>query len=309
MARPPPTAFFFSSSSALTNPPPPPFTPPITPRPRAPQHSEPIACVAFAQMGTSPSIITAGWDRTLHFWDPRAPASQAQVALPERTFCMDVRDNDMVVCTAPEAGSAGLASRTHVFDLRNYSSPTRSVETQLKYQSRAVRLFADAQLYALGSIEGRCRINALRAGDDKANQVGDTHPQGPRPLAFAFRCHRDGKLVYPVNAIDCFPSADPLRSPVFATAGSDGVVSLWNRRERTKIKDISVDPSGTAPGPEGIPVKQRSPVTDVKFSADGALLAYAASYDWSRGPENYDKAQAPYIYLKNLSQDYLTVKK
>jgi mRNA export factor len=263
--------------------------------------------VSYAQLGQSLTIITAGWDRALNFWDPRAPAKQAEVALPERVFCMDVRGNDMVVCTAPEnTGAAGMASRVHIFDLRQYQAPVRSVPSPLKYQSRTVRIFADNQLYALGSIEGRCRINALRAGDDAGTQAGD--PQN-RALSFAFRCHRDGKLIYPVNAIDCYPNPDPLRSPVFATAGSDGVVTLWNRRERSKIKDVSVDPSGQVAGPEGQQVKLRQPVTDVKFNAEGTLLAYAASYDWSRGPENYDKTAPPYIYLKNLSADYLTVKK
>ena len=259
--------------------------------------------------GSTPVAITAGWDRSMCFWDARAPAAAlSTVALPERVFCMDVRGNDMVVCTAPEAqGGGGFGSRVHIFDLRNHNAPVRSVVSPLKYQSRAVRIFGDGLLYALGSIEGRCKINALRASEDEAKQVGD--PQ-QRPLCFAFRCHRDARLVYPVNAIDCFPSADPQRTPVFATAGSDGVVTLWNRRERQKIKDMAVEP--TAPplqGPEGIPVKQRQPITDVRFSGDGALLACAASYDWSRGPDSFDRAAQPYIYVKNLTPEYLTVKK
>ena len=291
--------------------PPPNFPPSLQPCPSL--HTEPIACVHLTMMGqggSTPTIITAGWDKTLNFWDARQPGpALTSVALPERVFCMDVRGTDMVLCTAPEQTPQGMASRVHIFDLRNHASPQRSIPSPLKYQSRTVRIFADNQLYALGSIEGRCRINALRAADDEARQVGDTHPQGPRPLAFAFRCHRDGKLVYPVNAMDCFPSPDPLRSPVFATAGSDGIVSLWNRRERQKVKDVSVDPSGSLPGPEQQTIKLRTPVTDVKFNNDGSLLAYSVSYDWSRGPENYDKSQPPYIYLKNLNADYLTVKK
>lgn len=279
------------------------------------QHSEPIKSLHPCLVGPSstPVVVTGGWDKKLMYWDPRSPKpALSTLDLPERVFSMDVRDGNMVVATAPSSHTA--VSQLHIFDIRsNPVQPVRSVDSALKYQTRCVRIFADGTTYAYATIEGRCRVNCLRQSDDNNKQVGDTGGQNgqPRPLAFAFRCHRSERLIFPVNSIDVHPDPSPAMNPVFATAGADGMVTLWNRFQRMKIKDLFSSQYGTGQGPENVPIPLRLPITDVKFSPDGNTFAYAASYDWSRGAEGLDaqtKAQPPVIYLRNTPPPSLIAK-
>ena len=214
----------------------------------------------------------------------------------------------MVVCTAPRAQQgqpAAMKSSFHIFDLAaNLQVPTRTVESPLKYQSRAVRIFADNQLFAVSSIEGRCAIKPLEARFDAATQPGDN-----KPLAFNFRCHRtSGDFnpihIYPVNAIDVHPVPD--YSAVFATGGSDGNVSIWQRKERAKLSDhktpqIGVEAVTNSKTNQRVELPVHQPVTDVKFNAQGDMVAYAASYDWHKGAEFYRADHVPSIYVRGLT--------
>ena len=273
------------------------------------QHTETIKGLHPCLVGPSsqPCLVTGCWGKQLIYWDPRqAKPALSSVALPERVFSMDVRDNNMVVATAPPNPST--ASSLHIFDIRgNPQAPVRSVQSQLKYQTRCVRIFADNQTYAYATIEGRCRVSCLREADDNGIQVNDLG-QGPggkgRALAFAFRCHRIAeKLIFPVNAIDVHPNPDPTMNPVFATAGSDGMVTLWNRFHRVKVKDLFSTQYAAIEGPERTPWPLRLPIVDAKFSPDGNTFAYAASYDWSRGAEGLNdhntSKQPNAIYLRH----------
>jgi len=88
--------------------------------------------------------------------------------------------------------------RICVFDLRNTSSSqllTHDRESSLKYQTRTLRLFPDGTGFALGSIEGRVAIEYL--DEIKAEQENKKK--------YAFKCHRVGDTVYPVNAIVFHP--------------------------------------------------------------------------------------------------------
>jgi mRNA export factor len=252
---------------------------------------------------------------------------------------MDVRGNAAVVCTAPHPQqSGGNKSFYYVYDLRNpQGGPTRPpVESPLKFQSRAVRIFADEQLFVVSSIEGRCAIKPLDASKETCNCRNNNHNYGcpqkqpllqgeadqQRLLAFNFRCHRSDSnnsplYVYPVNAIDCHPDGQNF-APVFATAGSDGVVSVWNRRERAKLTDrdgfalrgpaIGTEET-TAKSGQKVPFQYYQSVTDVKFSPDGAQIAYACSYDWHKGAEHHKAEHVPSIYVKGLTPQNLTSKR
>ena len=53
--------------------------------------------------------------------------------------------------------------------------------------------------------------------------------------SFAFRCHRDKDLIYPINAIDTHPSNEYQHA--FVTAGSDGMFTVWDKDKRTRYKE------------------------------------------------------------------------
>ncbi len=234
-------------------PPPPPSSPP-PPDPCAPPVTPPTPPPSFTQFSFKPD--------------------------GGKVFCMDVRENGsgggaMVVCTAPLAqGGGGTKSNFYVYDINNPGTPVNTVESPLKFQSRAVRIFADNQLFVVSSIEGRCAIKPLdRKFETCPNgrtcpasghlagcpQVQPNTVGNQKLLAFNFRCHRSltdhaPLLVYPVNAIDCHPLvtlADGVTrgDPVFATGGSDGVVKIWQRHHRTQL---GVDLKGPQIGTEEI---------------------------------------------------------
>ena len=87
--------------------------------------------------------------------------------------------------------------------------------------------------------------------------------QGPASK-FAFRCHREGDKIYPVNTISFHPVFG-----TFATGGCDGTVSVWDARNKKKISQFR--PGSTS-------------VADLSFNCDGTKLAVACSYTYEAGP-------------------------
>jgi mRNA export factor len=147
-----------------------------------------------------------------------------------------------------------------VYNLQNIQSnpaPYKSGQTALKMQTRTIACFPDKTGYAVGSIEGRCSIAYIE--DASKN--------------FAFKCHRTDKDIFAVNSIDFHPTMG-----TFVTAGGDGTFVFWDKENRQRLKQSN---------------SCNYPITSVKFNPTGDLLAYAVSYDWSRGHEannpNYPK--------------------
>lgn len=81
----------------------------------------------------------------------------------------------------------------------------------MKFQTRRLKFFPTRTALAVGSIEGRVAVEYL-------DELGRRSDGGKK---FAFKCHRQGDLVYPVNAIEFHPT--------FATAGCDGTVGTYTR--------------------------------------------------------------------------------
>jgi mRNA export factor len=180
----------------------------------------------------------------------------------------------MVICTADK--------KNHIFDLdSSLTQPIRSEDSSLKMQSRAVKIFHDQKFFAAGSIEGRCSIRCL---DGNQNTAVDAEQ---RPLAFAFRCHRDTSNIFPINTIDTNPQ--PEFHAVFTTGGSDGSLVFWNREKRQRLKEVKA------------PAKQ--PVTDGKWNAAGDCMVFASCYDWSKGPEFYSKDSPATLYLRHTTPE------
>jgi len=124
-----------------------------------------------------------------------------------------------------------------------------------RYQSRCIAAFPDQRGFCLGSIEGRVAVHHVNKADEQKN--------------FAFKCHRENNLdIYSVNCIAFHPTFG-----TFATTGSDGTFNFWDKDSRQRLKAFT---KGSLPIPVG------------RFSRDGAIFAYAASYDWSKGSEHYN---------------------
>eukprot|EP00166_Cyanidium_caldarium_P006245 ctg_874.g422 len=227
-------------------------------------HDAPIRQVAFvgddSGVAGSPFLLTASWDRTLKYWDLRAPPNAAQsgggamgtVSLPERCYAMDVSGTLVVV---------GTADRELLwFDLRQPLQPAGRKTSPLRYQTRCISIFADRACYAVSSVEGRCAIEYLQ----------DTSK------SFAFKCHRvdagagGQERITSVNCVTTFPLAQPDTVDVLATAGGDGRVNIWNKAAKVKTKGLK---------------EVGMPVLALQFNATGSILGYAVGYDWSQGAQ------------------------
>ena len=97
-----------------------------------------LSVVAQALNVVIDAIITSSWDRTVRFWDARAPtAQQSSYQLPERVYLMDTVGHGLVVA---------LASRLfHIFDVRKMDKPEQTRESSLKFLTRALACMSNSE--------------------------------------------------------------------------------------------------------------------------------------------------------------------
>lgn len=148
----------------------------------------------------SPCVVTGSWDKSVRYWDLRAPSAtpMGTVPLSEKVYAMDCRHPLLVVGTADQ--------KLRVYDIRKPQQPYHEKTAQLKHQFRCLATFPDKTGYAVGSVEGRVSIDHISEEDAKTD--------------FAFKCHRDTdgeRIIYAVNAISFHDGFN-----TFSTAGSDG---------------------------------------------------------------------------------------
>ncbi|TFK45799.1 WD40 repeat-like protein [Heliocybe sulcata] len=213
-------------------------------------HDAPVKSVRWIESHQGGILVTGSWDKTVKYWDLRSPHPAGIVPLPERCYSLDAAYPLMVVGTADR--------HIQSFDLRNPMSPLISSLSPLKWQTRVVSCFYSGTGFAVGSIEGRVAMHHM----DQTNAANN----------YTFRCHRQDtkqntvmeSQVYAVNDI----TFHPVHQGTFATCGSDGTVTFWEKDSRTRLKSLEPCPG---------------PVTSVRFNRNGTVLAYAVSYDWSRG--------------------------
>lgn len=184
------------------------------------------SCLAVIAPGL---VASAGWHQQFHLWDLRQQSPVATVDLPGKAFAMDYTSKTGDGGMPADSSWVAIATsgrRTCFIDVRTMQEDTTATpsadlildrESTLKYQSRCVRFLPDAGGIAIGSIEGRAAIENLE-------ELGRKEIKN-----FAFKCHRDGDLVYPVNSIDFHPGFG-----TFVTGGGDGTVgtnivilSIW----------------------------------------------------------------------------------
>jgi len=238
-------------------------------------HQQPVSCIGTVKVnnGQTNLVVTAGWDKFLKYWDIRQPQPAYQIQLPERAYCMDTKGQMLVV------GCAGQAF--NVYNLANPQQVFKTVNTKLKSQPRCISIMNDSAGFCAGSIEGRVAVEYL-----------NPQPGNKAAECFAFKCHRESvnmngrkmSKVYPVNAIS-FNAHNGV-----ATAGADGIIHIWNTKERTKIKSL---PKCPAP----------SCITSIAYNTASSILVYANSYDWHQGRKGFNQQMQNTVYVHCVQQD------
>lgn len=231
-------------------------------------HDAPIRCVKMFDHNGQPMLITGSWDKTVKYWDLRQQTPVGSITCQERVYSMDVRNKLFVVATADRW-----------IDIINLDKPFefyKQLQSPLKWQTRVVSCFTDANGFAIGSIEGRCAIQYVEEKDSSLN--------------FSFKCHRvtppnsrDVSNVYSVNDISFHPVHG-----TFTTAGSDGSFHMWDAQAKHRLK--------------GYPETGQT-ISATAFNRTGSIFAYAMSYDWSKGYAHHTPQSINKIMLHPVQGD------
>ncbi|KAH9836158.1 WD40 repeat-like protein [Rhodofomes roseus] len=229
------------------------------------QHSDSISSMNFSR--DQNVLVTGSWDRTVRFWDPRTSSQQLSHNVPERVYLMDLVNNTLVVA---------MASRLfHIYDIRKMDEPAQIRDSSLKFMTRALACMTDGQGYATASVEGRIAVEYF-----------DPSPEA-QDKKYAFKCHRqtidDVDHVWPVNSLAFHPVYN-----TFASAGSDGTVSIWDHKLKKRLRQYP---------------KYHSAVPSVSFNCDGTKLAVGVSYTWEEGEEGARTAERPSVYIRTTGDE------
>jgi len=222
-----------------------------------------IACSCLSSLSSLNNEILAssGWDKNLYIWDIRSPnyKSVANIKLPGKAYSMDSNCNMIVVSTS--------GRKTCVIDVRMLGENSVDAmaemilvrDSSLKYQTRVVKFLPNGSGIAVGSIEGRVAIEFFDELGISSNGM----------KKYAFKCHRVGDTVYPVNSIVFHPTYG-----TFVTGGCDGLVVSWDGLNKKKLTTLPRLPTS---------------VSALSFSHDGSELAIASSYTFEEGERDHPR--------------------
>lgn len=264
-------------------------------------HDQPVLCSTWKDDGAT--VFSAGCDKQAKMW-PLLSGGQAVTVgmheapikdiewIPEMNLLVtgswdktlkywDLRQSNPVHTQMLPERCYGMSIRhplmvvatadrnVVIFNLANPQTEYKRVQSPLKYQTRCVATFPDKQGFLLGSIEGRVAVQHI----DESQQAKN----------FTFKCHRDNNDIYAVNAINFHPV-----HATFATSGSDGAYNFWDKENKQRLKAMQ---------------RCNLPIPCSTFNYDGNIFAYAVSYDWSKGAENYNPAVAKNYILLHPTQE------
>ena len=211
-------------------------------------------------------LATGGWDSRVRFWDLRQQRPTHEIKCPGPV-------HDMDFSLAPKA--AILCSRKILL----YDMMSMSVVNEMdpyhavRHQMRCVSIAPTGESITVGSIDGRVMVKSVDANNEKKT--------------FSFRAHSDpgrGEGVYPVNDVMYHPLGTLL------SVGSDGVIKIWDVEERKEISSFRIG---------------YLPIPCASLNNNGIMLAYALSYDWSRGSQHYSNSRTGGVVVKALNPKYV----
>lgn len=240
------------------------------------------------------AVASAGWDSCFYLWKI-PPLEKNKVATNDQNI---VTQQPMVKIDLPgkafSMDSISLSNHSHriaiatanrrlvIMDVELGPTPSAKIvldrESSLKYQSRVCRFFPDGTGIAIGSIEGRVAIEFL-------SELDIEPPQNMKK--YAFKCHRQNDIVYPVNDIAFHP-----KYGTFATGGCDGTVVTWDGLHKKKLTILPAFPTSIAA---------------MAFSKDGKQLAIASSYTFERGEMKNDGSCDSDVHVSNNGADRKSV--
>lgn len=255
----------------------------------------PVHLLKIASIGGMEILISGSWDNKINYWDVRQfnstnPLSFLQ--LPEKLFCMDCNSQGILVAACGN-------KCTYLINLNSPQNIFKTLSSSLKHQPKALKCFPKNNGFSLTSVEGRCSVVYFDENEHKKN-------------GFTFKCHRQNARTFnPLNlnnsSLGPIPSGykasfaysvnSVLIHPVYgtlATSGSDGVTSFWNAEQRHRIKGLQCF---------------NYPISTSDFNAQGNLLAYCLSYDWSLGTKGSSSNNPNVIRIHQCSDDEVKEKK
>ncbi|CAG7729619.1 unnamed protein product [Allacma fusca] len=202
------------------------------------EHMNAVRCMEHSQ--NERVLVTGSWDASIRIWDSRNSSYVGTLPQVNEVFCMDVRDELVVVGTANKVIS--------VWDLRNTKSFISEAKSELRSQQiRSIKIFPDKKKFAVGSVEGRIAIDPiLKNRTDSAGCIFKAH------------VNVQEQIGHPVNALSvCSPTS------LFVSGASDKKVYLWDGERQKRTLDVGNFPSSIAA---------------MDFSHDGSMLAIGCSY-------------------------------
>lgn len=243
------------------------FTDPPTSAAIIGNHDQPIRCLKFVPEHNL--VVTGSWDKSIRIWDLRSPSPVSNTHVSERVYAMDVKGGKVVVGTADK--------HIHAFDAIQNMSVKSQFPSPLAWQTRCISIFNDLQGFAVGCIEGRVQIEYFNEIYKRVNNA----PKASTDKSFAFKCHRHDSDIYTINAIDFHPHN------TFCTAGSDGVFCWWDKDSKHRLGTFEK-------------YKKQQSISAVKFNSGGNLMAYALSYDWSKGSSGNPNAALNKVFIHRI---------
>jgi mRNA export factor len=238
-------------------------------------HDMPICCVRYQEDGAAaPMLVTSGWDAKVRFWDLRSPTPAK-----EESFGAPVHHMDL--STAPLATFL-CGRKCVVYNLQTMQkSHDAEPVAKASYAMRRVANLKDQSQVFACTVDGRIANLAL----------------SPQQVPDQFKAHggadpRNAKLfdAYQMNFLCAHPTNKTLIS-----GASDGLIRCFDISQRGRFFEFEPRLFNNQP----------IPVSAGDLSADGMMLAYGLSYDWSLGKDGFN-AQAPQgVFLKALQAEHV----
>lgn len=227
-------------------------------------------------------LLTGGWDGALKLWDLKSNNPIKTYQFYNKIYSMAYAKNLLVVALSENVMAYFNLSKLN----QNIFEPELIYSSYIKSHTKKVVVLNEGNCYLEGSAEGRIAVkNISFYSKPSFSSEGNysIHSDGD----FAFKCHREVKGFGIDKVVQAFSINDMCVNPVYgsvATAGGNGVYSIWDIGKKAKVYDRENN-------------EDKSPITAVEYNANGDLLAYASGYDWSRGAQFANLYPRPKIYI------------